>query len=442
MSLQNIESLLNKYQLIFNCVNDYIVIHDLKGNILEINDTAERILGYSKREMLSMNINELEVFNHQKTSIDLEDIKKTRKLIKQIQVRKRNGEVFPAEISAILFNFNGKNSVLTIVRDISERKNTQKQVDHYKMLVENVNDAIISTDTNFNITSWNRAAELMYGWKEEEVKGLRVRNVIPTLPIGYTEEEARAELVDKGTWNGDSIQIRKDGEEVYVNSSVRMIKDQNGQVQGAVAINKDITRYIEMENELKGRIKEIKCLYGISRLSEVSNISIQEILKGTLGLISPAMDDPSMVCVRIILGDLEYRTDNFQDPQSSNSCSINVGDDLLELEFGYLEGHKFSEWEKSLCKDIVARLQSIIEKKRTSQRMKDLITTISHDIRTPITVLSLSMDYIEKKREDIEGEVLNELIESGRRNVELLQRLADKIAKVSKQNSSLLQRED
>ena len=60
---------------------------------------------------------------------------------------------------------------MVVALDITERKKVEETLRYHAQLVDSVSDAIISTDTNFRITSWNQAAERIYGWKAEEVIG-------------------------------------------------------------------------------------------------------------------------------------------------------------------------------------------------------------------------------------------------------------------------------
>ena len=73
--------------------------------------------------------------------------------------------------------YEGRPAVLMIMRDVSERRRAEEQIRYQADLVENVSDAIISTDLDFNIVSWNRGAEVIYGWRSDEVAGKTVNEV-------------------------------------------------------------------------------------------------------------------------------------------------------------------------------------------------------------------------------------------------------------------------
>ena len=63
--------------------------------------------------------------------------------------------------------------------------------------------------------------------------------------------------------------------------------------------------------DLKGRVKELECLYSISHLLENETASLDQILRGMVLLIPPAMRDPDMACVRLVLDGLDIKTADF-----------------------------------------------------------------------------------------------------------------------------------
>ena len=110
------------------------------------------------------------------------------------------------------------------------------------MIIDNVSDAIISTDINFNIESWNKAAKKIYGWKADDVIGKQLQKVLKGSSPDYSLSEIHEELFKLGSWKGELKQKRKDNTDIYLHSSISIIKDDSGNVKGIVAINQDITK--------------------------------------------------------------------------------------------------------------------------------------------------------------------------------------------------------
>ena len=91
----------------------------------------------------------------------------------EIITHKKSGEKFPALISiSTLKDASGKiTGTVAVIRDVSEERKQDKKIAYMADLVDKVNDAIISVDAGYNIVSWNKGAENIYGFKYEEVAG-------------------------------------------------------------------------------------------------------------------------------------------------------------------------------------------------------------------------------------------------------------------------------
>jgi two-component system sensor histidine kinase/response regulator len=108
-------------------------------------------------------------------------------------------------------------------------------------LLESVSDAIIFTDLNFIIKSWNKAAETIYGWRADEVIGKPTQEILSIVYLPGQREEIVRQFDEQGSWKGELPQKRKDGTTLSIYSSITLLKDSAGQPMGAVAINQDTT---------------------------------------------------------------------------------------------------------------------------------------------------------------------------------------------------------
>ncbi|MFX1514104.1 MAG: PAS domain S-box protein, partial [Promethearchaeota archaeon] len=125
------------------------------------------------------------------------------------------------------------------------------QLAYQAKLFENISDAVISTDRDFNIVSWNKAAEETYGYKAEEVLGKNLRTVVPPEFISMTREEVLNQFFEKGYWQGETIQLRKDGAPLHILTSTTALKDESGKITGSIAVNRDITERVQLEKALR-----------------------------------------------------------------------------------------------------------------------------------------------------------------------------------------------
>ncbi len=116
------------------------------------------------------------------------------------------------------------------------------QLQHYDDLLDYISDAIIASDKNYVIRSWNRAAERIYGYPAGEVVGRPVREVLQTDYLDQSAAVVRETFLKYGQWRGEVIQKHKSGTSIYVQSSVTALRDRVGQILGAVGVNRDITK--------------------------------------------------------------------------------------------------------------------------------------------------------------------------------------------------------
>jgi len=134
--------------------------------------------------------------------------------------------------------------------DQTETKESEEILSSQAQLLEDISDAVIATDDNMRITSWNRAAEMMYGWSEQEAVGQPVDSILETTYDGESGEDLFNELISRNEWSGEVVQYNRVDEPMNIISSIRVITDHEGNFDGTVAVNKDITALKEIQKRL------------------------------------------------------------------------------------------------------------------------------------------------------------------------------------------------
>ncbi|MEM1223663.1 MAG: PAS domain-containing protein, partial [Verrucomicrobiota bacterium] len=110
-------------------------------------------------------------------------------------------------------------------------------------------DAIIVHDMKSCVHYWNAAAEEMYGWTSEEIKGYPIDKICY---LDAKEREfAMAKIRDYGTWEGELRQIDRKGDEHLVRCRQRLIRNQSGDPLGVISFNTDITESRKLEDAEK-----------------------------------------------------------------------------------------------------------------------------------------------------------------------------------------------
>lgn len=131
---------------------------------------------------------------------------------------------------------------------VSKKK---KEVYFQNSVLSNVSNPIISLDMDYNITNWSAGAEELYGWKEKEVIGKKVKEILLIEYPNETREETINIILTKGKFVGEVIHHKKNGERLNIMGSVSLIRDSNGKNIGITAIGHDITEQKAIKEELK-----------------------------------------------------------------------------------------------------------------------------------------------------------------------------------------------
>jgi PAS domain S-box-containing protein len=113
----------NLYRMIFESANDGIIIHDAKGHIFDVNQTMYKRLGYTKQELLKMSLKDLVTPEFAKKVNDrVSRLKEEGVAIFESADQRKDGTAMPVEVSARYIDYKGQKVILSIVRDIHERK--------------------------------------------------------------------------------------------------------------------------------------------------------------------------------------------------------------------------------------------------------------------------------------------------------------------------------
>jgi PAS domain S-box-containing protein len=154
---------------------------------------------------------------------------------------------------------HGRQLILLTLEDITERKESVEKITRQSALIGLVHETIIVRDLDGKILSWNRGAEEMYGWKNDEALGRNTRDILKTVfPKPWAEVEA--ELKRSGTWEGELTQNARDGSIRRVDSRWALLQEE-GKVPVILEINSDITELKRSEQELRqlsGRILRLQ----------------------------------------------------------------------------------------------------------------------------------------------------------------------------------------
>ena len=192
----------------------------------------------------------------------------------------------------------GTNKPLRVVGsivDIDQKKQQELATAYKSALVELSLNAVITTDPEFKVVSWNQGAEQLYQIKAEDTIGKYLRDFMDTTYPYYTEEEVLEEFERQGFWRGEAHQVTKQGHKVYVLSSVRIIKDSKGKAAGIVAINSDLSM-LHVNNELNAALKMLEnSTQYMEQLAYVSAHDLKSPITTLQGLLNHLVESKAIV---------------------------------------------------------------------------------------------------------------------------------------------------
>ena len=162
-----------------------------------------------------------------------------------------DGSEFPAELTVTQIVIEKQTSYTVYVRDITARRRAEEIVVRLAAIVESSQDAIIGKDLNCRITSWNRGAELMYGYSASEAIG---QHISVLAPAGRSHEIQKIiEELETGRpiENFETIRMAKNGRLIHVSLTVSPVLDSDRTLIGASSIARDITAQKLAEEALR-----------------------------------------------------------------------------------------------------------------------------------------------------------------------------------------------
>jgi PAS domain S-box-containing protein len=125
--------------------------------------------------------------------------------------------------------------------DITSLKRAEERLRYQAELLDKVSDAVIATDLRLHVTSWNKGAERIYGWKAEEALGRNLDELLDTELINTNKQAAWESVDTKGYVELEVINKYRHGSRLFVQAHSVLLKDEQGNPTGTIGIIRDIT---------------------------------------------------------------------------------------------------------------------------------------------------------------------------------------------------------
>jgi PAS domain S-box-containing protein len=153
---------------------------------------------------------------------------------------------------------------------IGERNRAERKVEYQAGLLGQISDAIIATDTESRITTWNHAAMELYGYSEAEVRGRSSAEIIRSELSPKVRQEIWDQIRNYGSYRREFTQYHKDGGTLQVEGSIIALRDSQGKFTGVVSVNRDISQRKAAEEKIQQLNTELEQRV-IERTRELQN---------------------------------------------------------------------------------------------------------------------------------------------------------------------------
>lgn len=232
---------------------------DASGNLTAFNQASVALWGRTPEIGKEKWSGAFKIFNHNGLVLSPERspmakaLKEKRALIEEIIIEKANGiKCHVLSHPSPLFSSTGEiiGAVDTLI-DLTEKNASEEKHAMLAAIIESSDDAIISKTLEGKITSWNAAAEYMFGYKEHEVLGKHISILIPKSRL--QEEDTIITNIKNGTKvdHFETIRITKSGREIAISLTVSPIKNSRGVIIGASKIARDISVQVAAQEQLQ-----------------------------------------------------------------------------------------------------------------------------------------------------------------------------------------------
>ncbi|HUS00119.1 MAG TPA: PAS domain S-box protein [Chitinophagaceae bacterium] len=294
---------------------------------------------------------------------------------------------------------------------------TSENLARLSAIVQSSEDAIISKNLDGTITSWNPAAESIFGYTKEEAIGKNISLIIPDDLLN--EEQAIISRIQRGERidHYETIRKRKDGSLFVVAVAISPIKDGNENIIGASKIARDITdlKSAEQKQAMLAAIVDSsddaivsKDLNGFitswnQGAEKIFGYKQSEVIGKHITIIIPEdrLDEETLIITKIRNGERVSHFDTIRKAKDGKLINISVTVSPVKDKNGKVIG------ASKVARDITDKVEMEKQRQLFTERLQELnhykdefMAMASHELKTPLTVIKANLQILEHKMHD------------------------------------------
>jgi len=293
-----------------------------------VNEAASRLLGYTRDELLSLTVHDVDVVSKRETwEEEWQTSKKLGSFTMESLNRAKDGRIFPTELTVNHLEFEGKEYNCISMRDITERKRLEAEVsaarDFAESVIRTANAAIVALDAEGRIVLFNRFAEELTQYRQEEIRG---RDFVELFVPADQQEVSRRIMMRSNsgvpvTEYECPIHTRRGSRRILVWNTAPLL-DKSGAITGTIVVGTDVTERRRYEREtaaiFDGTGEPMRVLDRDRRtvrvnraMAEVFGVPVEQLIEARGNGIPRFVNGPasSEVLDRILLGEPIVRSE-------------------------------------------------------------------------------------------------------------------------------------
>ena len=246
----------NRFQAaLLAAVGQAVVATDPLGTVLYWNRAAEELYGWPADEAVGRSVLELTPSTQtaEQAAQIMDMLAAGQSWTGDFLVRDKAGREFPVLLSdtPVLGPDGELHAIIGVSTDITERKRAEDEMRWYSAIIESTGDAVFGISLTGEITSWNRAAQQLYGYSSEEAVGRHGSMLAPTDRHDEVISVLGAAIRGETTRSLDTVRRHKSGAPIDVSLTVSPVHDEGGRVVACSAIARDISDRVAMQREIE-----------------------------------------------------------------------------------------------------------------------------------------------------------------------------------------------
>jgi len=223
---------------------------DRRGEVRYANRAMRDVLGYSQSELEQLRLAELfATWAPERMESYFQRVKASGGLDCEETLRRKNGQTFPAEVTSSYFEYDGEGLILSLARDITQKRMTERDLLIKEDAIENSINAIIITEIDGRITYVNAA--FLSLWSISRSNDVVGRSIVELWSDQPTFLDLLTESLKSGNWIGELKAVGCDGREFFAQVSLSVLRDELGDPRYLLASILDMTEMHAMENRLR-----------------------------------------------------------------------------------------------------------------------------------------------------------------------------------------------